>query len=1320
MRMQCHSASRLFIILPLILTGLAAAQTFFWNPSAPLLTSGSGDVLKAYNWSSAAGGGAYPNSTLDDDFASGTLNPVWTVRDADGFTDTPNPYINFTDNPGQLTIRASGKDVWQADNQFVGITRSDITGDFDVSVEVVSQTDSVNSTVWAKAGILMRNNFAPTTDSAGFAMVAVTPGNGFTFQWDADNNGALEAEVDTKNASSVLASYPCWLRLAKKGTSVTAYYKTALNNAWTQIDGAKTLTSALVNSKIALFVTSHITTKTSTVVFDDFKGGGNITSTALDLNFGGGTGAQAGSDARLTAPLTAKSVAFKSSKVAFDFLTSALTVSDSAIFAAAKSVAAGTGSILFTGNGAQKLAPLAGSALPAVSKSGTGTLTLAGTSMTAGLLTLSGGTLNCGNNSQEFAGLNATGGATITGLDAADTLTFSADANFSGVTALPAAGTIALRAASTTLNFTPPTAPAAVFNNLILWPRPLTASGAIIAVGAGTISLGGDLIFRDEKVTSTGNGDIDFRMGNANVTSAGSASRTDFGSGTANKLRLYMGKGTWALKGDLNINPPNGLTADSAALDFQATSPAVQNLTAGTWMLGNITHSGTGTLNLAQSSATLKASSYSQSAGVLNLNGSNLQTTDSLIVRNGVPGSILGLGGKELKSAGNIFLSGTSAARLGLNPGSIWKATAGGTLNADWADLAGSDASLSAAAGTATANCNDLGGNTHWNFPPTGPSFTLQPVSKEVVAGLPVVFKAKATGTAPVTYAWHAQGDTTTLSKEDSLHFDKVDPTQNGIHYYCVATNSVGNAPSLDAVLTVDLPPVIDAQPADTTVVAGKTASFTVTAHGTGTLVYTWTKVGDAVVLPKGATLSLDTGSVRKYDGGTFICTITNGFGSAAVTRAALLTVKYPPSIARQPADVVGTLGQKATLSISATGTAPLVFAWTRAGDTATLSKDSILTLGPLALADTNSYQCHVTNNYGSSDSRVAKLSVVQAATIVREPSDMTVGPGRKAYFIAGVAGAQPLTYAWRRKGSATVIGTDTLLVIDSAKLADNGAIFIFTVSNSYGSDTSREAKLSVIACDSVFKITPESLTVDEGQPVKLAGTAACASERQWSVVSGPGPRILDPEIDTLTFVAPRVSGDSVIVLRFSAQYFGGPAVKDIRIKVREAIPDPMFTLPPPGKWKGSKTYVVRPTLTNSAALKASKYSPPLHYLWSLSAQTADTALGGDSLQLSNPTQGGNLDVTLCMDNGGAALCVVHTVDIDLMSVSLALRAARFGPVSLSGRMLAWNTKASVRIWDFRGRILWQDRREAGASALLPEAAARDLLRGRARLEILP
>lgn len=1315
MRMQGRSGLFLFAILPLVLVGLTGAQTFYWNPSAPLLSSGSGDALKAYNWTSAPGGGAAPKSTLDDDFAATTLSSAWTILDQDMYTDTPNP--NVTDNPGALTIQARGKDVWLTDNQFVGVTRSDITGDFDVSVKIASQTDSLTTTVWAKAGILMRNNFAPSSDSAGFAMVAVTPGEGFTFQWDGDNNGTVENEVHTRTQSpAVFATYPCWLRLAKKGTSVTAYYKVALTDPWTQLDNAKTLTSALANSKIALFVTSHIVTKTSTVVFDDFTGGGSLTPTSLDFSFGGGTGATADSSARLTGPLTAKSVAIKGGKVAFDFMASTLTVSDSAIFTGAKSVTAGTGAIAFTGNGAQKLAPRAGSSLPPITKSGTGTLTLAGTSLTAGLLTLGGGTLDCGGMNQEFAGLNATSGS-ITGLDAMDTLTISANANFAGLTALPAAGSILLRATSSTLNFTLPTASAAAFNNLILWPKPASAN-ALITVGAGTLNLGGDLLFRDDKNTGTGsNGDVDFSAGNPNVTVAGSALRTDFGSGGTNKFRLFMGKGTWTVKGDLNLNPAAGMDADSATFDFNANAPAVQSLTVGTWPLGPVKHTGTGTLNLAQASATLSAASFTQSAGVLNLNGSNLQTTDSLIIRNGTPGSILGLGGRELKSAGNIFLSGTSSSRLGLNPGTTWKATAAGTLSADSADIGGSNAG-SGSAGTATAACTDLGGNTHWNFPPTAPSFTIQPASKEVIAGLPVVFKATAVGTAPIAYAWHKKDDTATLSKFDSLYFAKVDPSQNGAIYICTATNSVGSVPSLGATLTVDLPPAIDTQPADSVVVVGKPVAFTVVAHGSGTLAYAWHKTGDAAtVLGTGPTLAI-AATVQAQDGSSYTCTVSSAFGSV-VTRAAALSLRYPPVIARQPADVVGTLGLKATLSISATGTLPLAFAWTRAGDTAVLSTDSLLTLGPLALADTNSYQCHVTNPYGSVDSKVAKLSVVQAATIVREPADITVGPGRKAYFTVGVAGALPRTYAWRRKGSSAIIGTDTLLVIDSAKLADNGAIFTFTVSNSFGADTSRGAKLSVVVCDSVFKVVPDTQTVDEGQPVKLVGTAACASGMQWSAVSGPAPRILDPEVDTLAFTAPRVSGDTVIVMRFTAQYADGPVSKDARIKVREAIPDPKFTLPASGKWKGSKTYVVRPTVTNLTALKAVKNAPALRYLWSLSAPAADTEQAGDSLKLSNPTQGGNLNVTLCMDNGGASQCAVDTIEIDLLSVGLAQRAAHFGPVSLRGSTLAWNVDASVRIWDFRGRILWQGRRPAGASATLPSAAAHDLLRGRARMEVI-
>jgi hypothetical protein len=1308
--MQDGSVSRLFACLLFLMVGTAGAQTFYWNPSAPVLGTGTvGDAQRAYNWTSEpTGGGSHPKSNRDDDFTADALDPAWTKIDKDGFNDTPdNPYVNLTVAANQLTLRARGADLWMDTNQFAGVYRSDITGDFDVSVKVVSQS---NPQHWAKAGIMMRNSFTGT-DSAGFAIVAVTPGHGFIFQCDvAGKAGELEFTFQT---GTVTAN--SWLRLAKRGPSVTAYYKTAVNAAWTPIGTAQTLQAMAANSKIALFANSHTIADTSTAVFDDFTGGGDIASATADLNFGGGTSAQAGLDARLGASLSVRSVTFAGAKVGFDFLASTLTLSDTANFAAAKAVAAGTGALVF-GAGNQKLTPRLNTALPAISKSGTGTLTLAGSSLSAGKLTLSGGSVNCGGRNQEFAGLNATGGS-ILGLDPEDTLTFSGTANFAGLSTLPASGTIQVSAVSGPVDFTPGTAS---FNHLILWPRPLAAN-ARIAVKGAALGLQGNLILRDEKIAGGSGfaGDVDFKAGSPDVTLDGSIQRADAGAAAGvSSLRLDMGKGTWSIAGDVVLALPAGLAADSATLDFRADAPIVQNLSVGAAVLGALRHSGTGTLNLAQAAQKLNAVSFSQSSGILNLNGSDFSVAGNFSVSNGSSGSIAGLGGREIKAGGNIALSGTSTARLGLSPGTAWKATAGGTLIADWADLGKSDATGSAAAGAATANCTDNGGNVRWNFQAALPSFVLQPTSKEVVAGKPVVFSAKASGGGDITYAWRKQGDTAILSSKDILEFPKVDASQNGAHYYCTATNSIGSVESLDAVLTVDIPPAIDAQPGDSSVVLGQPVSFTVAARGTVPLQYAWRRTGDAAtVWGTGPTLSLDA-TTAAQDGYTFACTITNPYGNV-VSRAAKLTLKFPPKITRQPGNLIVTSGQKATFTIGATGTGTLAYAWTRLGDTAVVSTDSSLVLGPLALADSEVYVCKVSNLYGSATSQPAKLSVVEAATIVREPADVTTPPGRKVTFNAGVAGAKPLAFAWRKKGDTTVIGRDTSLVLDSVKVAANGSIFVFTVSNAYGADTSREAKLTVIACDSVFKVTPETLTVDEGQPAVLVGKSACSVGRLWSVVSGPGPRILDPEADTLAFTAPRLDADTAIVLKFSAQYGGSWVAKQVVVKVREAIPDPKFTLPVPGKWKSTRTYVIRPALSNGAALKASKYAPPLRYQWFLSAPIVDSVQAGDSLTLSRPTQGGNLEVTLCMDNGGASGCLVHTVQIDQASVSLAVRAARFGPISLQGRILAWNSEADVRVWDFRGRVLWRGHGIAGGIASLPEAAARDLLGGRARLEIL-
>jgi beta-galactosidase len=94
---------------------------------------------------------------------------------------------------------------------------------------------------------------------------------------------------------------------------------------------------------------------------------------------------------------------------------------------------------------------------------------------------------------------------------------------------------------------------------------------------------------------------------------------------------------------------------------------------------------------------------------------------------------------------------------------------------------------------------------------------------------------------------------------------------------------------SLAKKLTVNLPPTITTQPANTTVTAGKTAKFMVTATGTAPLTYQWKKNGANIA---GATkASYTTPATTKADNGSlFAVTVTNSFGSVT-SNTALLTV---------------------------------------------------------------------------------------------------------------------------------------------------------------------------------------------------------------------------------------------------------------------------------------------------------------------------------------------------------------------------------------------------------------------------------------------
>jgi hypothetical protein len=117
-----------------------------------------------------------------------------------------------------------------------------------------------NTDAWAKAGLMFRNTLDPGSKNA---MVAVTPGNGVTFQW-------RNVDDDTSYSSKVAGpTAPHWVRLKRGWSEADIYYISAYHandvgglcaDDWTQIGSNVDTTLSLgweYELYIGLCVTSH-------------------------------------------------------------------------------------------------------------------------------------------------------------------------------------------------------------------------------------------------------------------------------------------------------------------------------------------------------------------------------------------------------------------------------------------------------------------------------------------------------------------------------------------------------------------------------------------------------------------------------------------------------------------------------------------------------------------------------------------------------------------------------------------------------------------------------------------------------------------------------------------------------------------------------------------------------------------------------------------------------------------------------------------------------------------------------------------------------
>lgn len=149
--------------------------------------------------------------------------------------------------------------------------------------------------------------------------------------------------------------------------------------------------------------------------------------------------------------------------------------------------------------------------------------------------------------------------------------------------------------------------------------------------------------------------------------------------------------------------------------------------------------------------------------------------------------------------------------------------------------------------------------------PGAAPTITTQPHSVAVTEGATANFTVVAAGTAPLRYQWRKkEGNTVVGSSSPGLTITNAATAQAGI-YTVTVTNDIGSVTSQEATLSVTPPTVVtvDVSPANVTLEAGVTRTFTASVSGSSNSAVSWTCTGGTITNDGRYTAPAQTGNYR-------------------------------------------------------------------------------------------------------------------------------------------------------------------------------------------------------------------------------------------------------------------------------------------------------------------------------------------------------------------------------------------------------------------------------------------------------------------------
>lgn len=249
---------------------------------------------------------------------------------------------------------------------------------------------------------------------------------------------------------------------------------------------------------------------------------------------------------------------------------------------------------------------------------------------------------------------------------------------------------------------------------------------------------------------------------------------------------------------------------------------------------------------------------------------------------------------------------------------------------------------------------------------------TSAPLSQVVNPGAPVTLSVTAVSSLPLTFQWrrnltpiaNATGATYTIPAAAEIDEDSYD---------VIVSNATESVTSSAAIVSVNDPVSVIAQPLSTFVNEGDSITLAVHATGTGRLDYQWWK--DSAPIPDATFATLKIAEAKAADQASYRCVVTNIVGPVS-TDAAIVTIRLQPRILVHPISRGVVVNGKVKYKVEVEGFGPFTYQWLKDGIEIPGATGAVLVLDHLLSTNAGSYSVRVGNGIATVESDPATLQV--------------------------------------------------------------------------------------------------------------------------------------------------------------------------------------------------------------------------------------------------------------------------------------------------------------------------------------------------------